>query len=44
MSIEDIKIEDLAEIIAGLVKQGITFEAYQKNGSDFWNINLTGGY
>ena len=35
-------IEELIEIIACLVKQGLTFVARKKAG--VWNIELTGGY
>lgn len=46
MTIKNIPIEDLAEIIAGLVKQGVTFTArpldsFQGGG---WIIELTGGF
>jgi hypothetical protein len=36
------EIEQLTEIIAGLVKQGLTFNAYQHN--DVWTIKLLGGF
>ena len=45
MTIERINTSDLADIIAGLVKQGITFNAYpMTNYADRWIIELTGGY
>ena len=42
MIIESISTEELGDIIAGLVKQGIMFRAFPSNG--FWTIELTGGY
>ena len=42
MTIERIDISELAEIIAGLVKQGLTFQARPVNGT--WTIELTGGF
>ena len=35
-------IENLTEIIAGLVKQGLIFKSWQDG--DNWIIELTGGY
>jgi hypothetical protein len=43
MTIEHIALEDLAEIISGLVKQGLTFKATPE-GSTSWRITLLGGY
>ena len=44
MEIKDIEtIEQLTEIVAGLVKQGLTFIARPGKGQT-WNIELTGGY
>lgn len=34
----------LAEIIAGLVKQGVTFEAFPDKCPGEWKINLLGGF
>jgi hypothetical protein len=46
MKIENILTEELAEIIAGLVKQGLTFKAKPQTGftTTVWSIELTGGY
>jgi hypothetical protein len=41
----DIFCEDMAtliEVVSGLVKQGLTFQAYEYNGG--WRVHLTGGY
>jgi len=35
-------IEELVKIIAGLVKEGVTFTASKQGGR--WEIELTGGY
>jgi hypothetical protein len=35
-------IDDLAKIIAALVREGLTFEAQQKGSR--WLIELTGGF
>jgi hypothetical protein len=35
-------IDEMVEITAGLVKQGVQFESYWENG--YWIINFTGGY
>ena len=40
--IDFIDIKDLAKIIAGLVENGLTFEASPKG--DYWIIILKGGY
>ncbi len=37
-------IEQLTEIVAGLVKQGLTFSAQMQQHSAGWKITLTGGY
>lgn len=42
MYIKHIATKDLAEIVAGLVRQGVQFTAVQEN--DGWTIELTGGY
>ena len=43
MKIEDIEdIEDFIKIVAGLVKEGILFEA--RKYADKWCITLTGGH
>lgn len=45
MTIKDIHINQLAIIVAGLVAQGVTFEARPAHEtSQFWNITLLGGY
>ena len=36
-------IEQLTEIVAGLVKQGLTFSAQMQQHSAGWKITLTGG-
>ena len=36
------KMDELAAICAGLVKQGVTFRAYPTDS--YWCIELTGGY
>ena len=36
--------DDLAFIIAGLVREGVTFEARKAGGMGQWTITLTGGY
>ena len=41
----EIKIEDAPAFIAGLVKEGLTFEAKQgENCPEFMFITLSGGY
>jgi hypothetical protein len=42
MYIDFIMTEQLAEIVAGLVRQGLKFEATPKG--DHWIIRLTGGH
>lgn len=43
MKITDIKTQDLAVIIAGLVREGIGFRSYQSaDGS--WYIEMTGAF
>jgi hypothetical protein len=42
MKIECIEVEQLADIVAGLVRNGLTFRAYPMGA--FWCIQLTGGY
>jgi hypothetical protein len=37
-------IDQLTEITAGLVKQGLTFSASMQQHSAGWKITLTGGY
>lgn len=46
MKIENIPTEELAEVIAGLVKQGLTFRAHHQPGfsHSVWTIELTGGF
>lgn len=45
MTIREIPVQQLAIIIAGLVAQGVTFEAYPSHfNSDTYTIKLTGGY
>ena len=36
--------DSLGTVIAGLVKQGLTFEAYYDHATDSYTIELTGGY
>lgn len=43
MKIEYIEVSQLAEIIAGLVRQGVTFKAYPM-GAFCWCVELTGGF
>jgi hypothetical protein len=42
--IEDIELKDLATIIAGLVREGVSFRAYPDQFGARWRIELTGGY
>jgi len=35
---------DLAFIVAGLVREGVTFEAERQGGMGTWKITLTGGF
>lgn len=35
---------DLAEIIAGLITQGVNFDVKMVSGSDMYLITFTGGY
>lgn len=45
MTIRHIRLIDLAEIIAGLVKQGVTFECRPDSPCQgTWQIELTGGF
>ena len=41
--IENVKTSDLAEIVAGLVREGVTFQVLP-NLPGSWNITLLGGY
>ena len=43
MKIEVKTIQELVEITAGLVKEGVTFEAHCDT-KGLWIINLTGGF
>lgn len=43
MTIRAISTEQMVEIVAGLVKNGLTFEATPAPHGE-WNIKLTGGY
>jgi hypothetical protein len=43
MKITNVPTNRLCLIIAGLVQQGLTFEAFE-DGEDMWTIILTGGY
>lgn len=43
MTIQDVPTADLAAIVAGLVAQGLTFEA-SPISQGLWLIRLTGGY
>lgn len=42
MYIKNIDPSELAEIVAGLVRQGVSFVAQRENGG--WTIELTGGH
>lgn len=42
MTIEYIDVKDLPAIVAGLVREGVKFEAAPRG--DYWIIILTGGY
>lgn len=45
MTIENIETGELAEIVAGLVRQGVRFVATRMlRHADHWMITLTGGY
>ena len=37
-------IEELAELLAGFVKQGVTFTAAKVGSGGRWEVTLTGGY
>ena len=43
MIIHDVHTNELAEVIAGLVKQGLTFDVYGTS-VNVWKVVLTGGY
>ena len=43
MKITDIKTQDLATIIAGLVREGIGFRSYQ-SADGTWYIEFTGAF
>lgn len=43
MKIHDVATEDLGAVLAQLVKQGLTFDVYEKV-SGVWTVELTGGY
>ena len=43
MTIRVDTIEEFIEITAGLVKQGVNFNAY-KQDSSYWLIEFTGGF
>lgn len=43
--IQDIPTSILAGIVAGLVREGVTFNVTPTNdNASLWNIELTGGY
>lgn len=44
MQIQNVKPDKLAKVIAGLVKEGLTFEAYPAPDGETWVIDLLGGY
>ena len=44
MYIRGIETSALATIVAGLVKEGLTFEATRGEYPGEWDIELTGGY
>jgi hypothetical protein len=43
MKIEDVSTEDLATVVAGLVRAGVTFRVNATMKGD-WIITLTGGF
>ncbi|CAB5079569.1 hypothetical protein UFOVP143_32 [uncultured Caudovirales phage] len=43
MTIHNIETSQLAAIIAGLVQQGLTFDAHS-HSVGLWTITLTGGF
>lgn len=43
MTIEDVCLEDLAKIVAGLVREGVTFRVNMTGKGD-WTITLLGGF
>jgi hypothetical protein len=43
MTIEILTTESLTEVVAGLVKNGLTFRAVE-NGNGMWTITLLGGF
>lgn len=43
MAIIDIETKDLATIVAGLAREGVTFEC-RPQGRGLWTITLTGGF
>jgi hypothetical protein len=42
--IDFVKTSDLAAIVAGLVREGVTFTVSPMNAEGYWSISLTGGY
>ena len=44
MTIENITIEDLPRIVAGLVREGVTFEARPYPNGTLWFVRLLGGF
>jgi hypothetical protein len=42
VTIEHITTEELPALVAGLVREGVTFRAYPKGPN--WTIELLGGY
>lgn len=35
---------EMVTVVAGLVREGVTFKAYAEFGTGVWTITLTGGY
>ncbi len=44
MRINAIPTESLATIVAGLVREGVTFDVSPSSLDGLWNIVLTGGF
>ena len=44
MKIANIPTDELGDVIAGLVKNGLTFECFPGTKPTTWTINLLGGY
>jgi len=44
VTIENIDLTDLPRIVAGLVREGVTFEARPYPNGTLWFVKLLGGY